>query len=180
MDFFLNINPLDKIIEKINVDSLGDNTQKILGSDIIELYRKYGISSFGKGLIQTIHPIKSQHILEGWGVPWRECYPILKSSFGTIYFIYKTKLGYLVPIYKEIEFGEMEIDLVFDLVLADTIALNNACFKDIHDQVYPRLGIVDNDEIYAFVPALALGGERSAKNVEKVKMKEHFIFLSQL
>ncbi|EGH49688.1 hypothetical protein PSYPI_47778, partial [Pseudomonas syringae pv. pisi str. 1704B] len=36
-----------------------------------------------------------------------------------------------------------------------------------------------SDEIYGFVPALALGGPMELKNLQRVKLIEHLEFLSQ-
>ncbi|HSI56362.1 MAG TPA: T6SS immunity protein Tdi1 domain-containing protein [Ideonella sp.] len=36
------------------------------------------------------------------------------------------------------------------------------------------------EEIYGFVPALALGGPSKFENLEKLKIVEHLVFLAQL
>ncbi|MNJ79554.1 hypothetical protein D3C77_776150 [compost metagenome] len=43
-----------------------------------------------------------------------------------------------------------------------------------------KLGQLKSDEMYGFVPALALGGAMELKNLQKVKTIEHLEFLSQL
>jgi hypothetical protein len=43
-----------------------------------------------------------------------------------------------------------------------------------------KLGLLTQDEMYAFVPALAFGGSRDLANLEKVKAVEHLILLSQI
>ena len=43
-----------------------------------------------------------------------------------------------------------------------------------------NLGKLRSDEMYGFVPALALGGAMELKNLQKVKTIEHLEFLSQL
>ncbi|EPM69033.1 hypothetical protein A249_39350 [Pseudomonas syringae pv. actinidiae ICMP 18804] len=43
-----------------------------------------------------------------------------------------------------------------------------------------KLGPLKSDEMYGFVPALALGGPMELKNLQKVKTIEHLEFLSQL
>jgi hypothetical protein len=43
-----------------------------------------------------------------------------------------------------------------------------------------KLGLLKSDEMYGFVPALMLGGSEELENLEKVKIIEHLIFLSQL
>jgi len=43
-----------------------------------------------------------------------------------------------------------------------------------------RLGRVGRDEMYGFVPALALGGASDVAKLEKVKAIEHLVLLAQL
>ena len=43
-----------------------------------------------------------------------------------------------------------------------------------------HLGPLKSDEMYGFVPALALGGPMELKNLQRVKLIEHLEFLSQL
>ncbi|EGH08166.1 hypothetical protein PSYMP_05689, partial [Pseudomonas amygdali pv. morsprunorum str. M302280] len=43
-----------------------------------------------------------------------------------------------------------------------------------------KLGPLKSDEMYGFVPALALGGPMELEKLQKVKTIEHLTFLSQL
>jgi hypothetical protein len=47
-------------------------------------------------------------------------------------------------------------------------------------QALPRLGPPARDEVYAYVPTLALGGAEDASALQKVKLREHLSFLAQL
>lgn len=47
-------------------------------------------------------------------------------------------------------------------------------------QAIERLGRLSHNEIYGFVPALALGGENMAKNLQKFRAPEHMSFLASL
>ena len=43
-----------------------------------------------------------------------------------------------------------------------------------------KLGRLKHDEMYGFVPALALGGTSTLANLQKVKAVEHLVLLAQL
>jgi hypothetical protein len=43
-----------------------------------------------------------------------------------------------------------------------------------------RLGLLNDTQMYGFVPALALGGQRDAEKLERVSAVEHMTFLAQL
>jgi len=43
-----------------------------------------------------------------------------------------------------------------------------------------KLGMLQHDEMYGFVPAVMLGGSDKFENLKKVKAVEHLMILSQL
>lgn len=180
MEDFLKAHPLDLPPVAVDVEQFNSKCRNALGPDILDFYRQYGLASFGGGLLQSLHPVESRELLAGWKMPPGDAYPILKSSFGTIYFKRNASMGFIDPVYQDREDKIGSLDLLLDFFLTDPQFLENSLFQDIHVQVYPRLGLLANDEIYAFVPALGLGGARSADHVEKAKMKEQLLFLSQL
>lgn len=51
---------------------------------------------------------------------------------------------------------------------------------DLFEKALRTLGPLQPDEMYGFVPALALGGSADLKHLQKVKTIEHLTFLSQL
>jgi hypothetical protein len=57
---------------------------------------------------------------------------------------------------------------------------NESDLDDLFKPALEKLGPLKSDEMYGFVPALALGGPMELKNLQKVKIIEHLTFLSQL
>jgi hypothetical protein len=53
-------------------------------------------------------------------------------------------------------------------------------FDGLFQRALTTLGPLQPDEMYGFVPALALGGPGDLKHLQKVKTIEHLTFLSQL
>ena len=53
-------------------------------------------------------------------------------------------------------------------------------FDDMFNSALKTLGPLQPDEMYGFVPALALGGPSDLEHLQKVKTIEHLTFLSQL
>ena len=58
----------------------------------------------------------------------------------------------------------------------------NECFFDIkrHKEAVNRLGKLDFDECFGYVPLLGLGGSEMVENLKKVKIREHIELISQL
>jgi hypothetical protein len=52
--------------------------------------------------------------------------------------------------------------------------------RDLYDQARTRLGELADDELYAFVPALALGGSEDAASLERCNWQVHQEILRQL
>jgi hypothetical protein len=53
-------------------------------------------------------------------------------------------------------------------------------FDDLFEEALKKLGPLKPDEMYGFVPAIALGGPGTLNTLQKVKTIEHLTFLSQL
>ena len=53
-------------------------------------------------------------------------------------------------------------------------------FADYFAPALQKLGRLKADEMYGFVPALALGGPSKFENLEKLKAIEHLVLLAQL
>ena len=53
-------------------------------------------------------------------------------------------------------------------------------FEGLFTPALKGLGRLKYDEIYGFVPALALGGPASLEHLQKVNAVEHLVFLAQL
>jgi hypothetical protein len=64
--------------------------------------------------------------------------------------------------------------------LGDQSFLNGMLRKDLFDAALPRLGPPSANEVYGFVPALALGGSEDPDNLQRVGANEHLAILFQL
>lgn len=53
-------------------------------------------------------------------------------------------------------------------------------FADLFSPALRRLGQLKHDDMYGFVPALALGGSAALTHLKKVKAVEHSVLLAQL
>jgi hypothetical protein len=52
--------------------------------------------------------------------------------------------------------------------------------EELFPQAVTRLGLLNYGEVYGFFPALKIGGEMRAENLQKVSIREHLLFLAQL
>lgn len=61
--------------------------------------------------------------------------------------------------------------------MRDTETLESFYEIELYADVKKNVGDIHSDECYAFLPLLSLGGEKSANNAEKAKIKEHLTLI---
>jgi hypothetical protein len=119
-----------------------------------------------------------------WELDPARCHPFIKCAFGNLIFYHYDQMKYSVlnPVYNCIDtIGEKdELAFVMEVLLCDRHGLESSFFLDVYEQAFERLGSPQPAEVYAFLPALGLGGSRSAEKVQKVNMREQMMILSSL
>lgn len=162
-----------------------------LPNQLLAYWVEHGWSGYGNGLFWTVDPLEYEPVLEAWvgDTPYMEqdAYHIIaRSAFGHLYF-WGEKTGPSLTLFapgsfcfvrtspfaphqinmaiKAFFFGRRRAGMDFDGMFAPAVN---------------KLGHLAHDEIYGFVPALALGGPSTLSNLQKMKAVEHLVFLAQL
>lgn len=150
--------------------------------EIAVLLRQFHSDTYSNGFLSFVSPEEFRHYFSMWGLNPLECYPFIKFAFGQLVFYHQSQYKVLNPVYNCIDIlGEKEeFEFVMDVMLCDRIGLENSFFADLYEQVWEKLGIVSKQEIYAFIPALGLGGTRDVLHVRKVNMDNEMMILSQI
>ncbi|MNN26155.1 GAD-like domain protein [compost metagenome] len=146
---------------------------------------------YAEGLFWLVNPQEYEGLLEHWLASTEfylrdNYYVIARSAFGKLY-VWGEKSGWCLSISPHaarysgrvskftgdrLSFG---VSVFFAFVRPEHNDLNGL-FKP----ALEKLGQLSSDEMYGFVPALALGGAMELRNLQKVKTIEHLEFLSQL
>lgn len=144
--------------------------------------KQVGTSSYSNGLFRFVAPAEFRNYLSLFKLDPAECLPFLKSAFGHLLFLQGEDYKLLDPIVNSIDALGEPLDLRFamNMLLSDREILESTFLIDVYEDVFPLLGAPAVDEMYAFVPAIGLGGSREAGNVRKVKMAAEMQILSQL
>jgi hypothetical protein len=165
-------------------DSTQTTTGPALGipAELTILMGRVNSNSYANGFLKFIVPDEFRHYFSLWNLKPDDCFPFIKSAFGCLIFFHEQQYKVLNSVYNNIDLlGEKdEIDFVMDIVLCDRPALESSFCIDIYEQAFGRLGPPKLDEIYAFIPALGLGGSRNAASVEKANMETQMLILSQI
>ncbi|NAS96818.1 glutamyl-tRNA amidotransferase [Pseudomonas syringae pv. actinidifoliorum] len=168
-----------------------DRYTKKLPEQLLKYWEDFGWCGYAKGLFWTVDPQDYDDLLKN-SLAGIEAFNsdnyhvIARSAFGELY-VWGEKSGYSLSITSYMSrystrnstFTGSKSDLgvkVFFLSMNPEV-INIA---DLFEPALEKLGRLDSDEMYGFVPAIALGGSMELKNLQKVKVFEHLDLLSQL
>ncbi|MBI6702730.1 GAD-like domain-containing protein [Pseudomonas viridiflava] len=158
---------------------------------LLEYWRSYGWCGYADGIFWTVNPQDYEPLLEKWLAHTELCHldkfhVIARSAFGKLY-IWGEERGYCLTINSYLarytlrasKFIGNKRDFGAQVFFSSRTPSDND-FDDLFKLALKNLGTLEVDEMYGFVPALALGGPIELKNLQKVKTIEHLDFLSQL
>lgn len=161
-----------------------------LPQQLIAYWQAYGWCGYADGLFWTVNPEEYEPVLSAWigATPFMEkdaYHLIARSAFGELYF-WGERSGDSLKLFapgaycfpRESLFkNDLERRLRMFFSNRDR---NENDFADLFSPALKKLGPLDYDEMYGFVPALALGGPSDLAHLQKVKAVEHLVFLAQL
>lgn len=175
---FLAAHPKSKKIGTFNESDLSDLEKKKIPSDLIEFLRNEGISTYHNDFFCTTLPQEHFKTLSEWGLKGEDCYTFLKTAFGSLCFLNKSKVFQLDPFYGYLFKGRFDFCKFMNL-LAPMDSFMEGCYFDVYQKIKKKQTLAP-EEIYALTPALPLGGSFETSHFEVVKMREHLGFLAQL
>jgi hypothetical protein len=162
-----------------------------LPDQLLEYWQEHGWCGYADGLFWTVDPQEYEPALEAWigGTVFMEqdAYHLIgRSAFGDLYF-WGEKSGYSLSISapaalavpRESHLVGEKVSLGVRTFFSGMTRRKND-FDDLFAPALQRLGRLEHDEMYGFVPALALGGPATLDHLHKVKAVEHLVLLGQL
>jgi hypothetical protein len=152
--------------------------------DLREVLERVGTNTYADGFFRFGHEAEFEQYIALAGLDPSECQVFLKCAFGDLIFYHRGNKQYQVlnPIQNVVDIlgDAQDLGFVMDIALCDRPALENSFMIDVYEEAFPRLGAPGVEEMYAFVPALKLGGSRDAANVQKLPMRSEMRILLQL
>lgn len=181
IELFLERLPLDKDdFPKVPATIKKKYTQSLPGF-IIELWETYGFCSFGNGFIWMINPDDLAPILPKIEPRFKDAIAVLRTGMGIIFFKLKNEYFYFDPAYVRVfPLEDNPLENIMNYSISKKSSAAELYFKTLYDKALKRLGKPGYDECFAFVPAIPMGGDLDADTLQKVKLKEHLLFLLQL
>lgn len=162
-----------------------------LPEQLLQYWSLYGWCGYASGLFWSVNPQDYDQLLNRWlattPLHQRDNYRVIaRSAFGILY-VWGENSGYCLTLNSYISrysgrtsiFTGEKLNFGVRAFFSSMIAEYND-LDDLFKPALKSLGPLKSDEMYGFVPALALGGQMELKNLQKVKTIEHLTFLSQL
>ncbi|WP_199610526.1 GAD-like domain-containing protein [Flocculibacter collagenilyticus] len=164
---------------------------------LLAYWKEYGFCSFKSGLFWLVNPEHYEDSLEAWLgeteiVEKDSYYVIARSAYGDLY-LWGEKTGFkyeLIPTQgwviekkgniQDIEDNNVEkaIKMFFYKQDPESIDIENSNGELLAEQCKVAHGELNYDEVYAFEPALFLGGAPELENVKKVNIFAHLAVLA--
>ncbi|QHF05530.1 DUF1851 domain-containing protein [Pseudomonas asturiensis] len=158
---------------------------------LLDYWSEYGWCGYASGIFWVVNPQPYEDILDQW-LAGTEIYGqdnyhvIARGAFGLLY-VWGERKGHCLTISSLMgRFSSHTSNFTGDKLDVEASVFFSCLEPEQNDLIelfrpaVETLGTLKSDEMYAFVPALALGGSMELKNLQKVKTIEHLEFLSQL
>ena len=161
-----------------------------LPDQLLAYWEEHGWCGYADGLFWTVNPQEYEPVLEAWigdtEFMEQDAYHIIaRSAFGDLYFWGENSGpslevfapgAFCTPRTSEIigEKKNLEVQFFFGSLMPD-----DNDFESMFTLALERIGRLKHDEMYGFVPAIALGGPSTIEHLQRVKAVEHLVILAQ-
>jgi hypothetical protein len=164
-----------------------------LPDKLLEYWQERGWGGYANGLFTIVNPEEYEPVLDAWigETPYmdKDAYHIIaRSAFGKLYF-WGERSGrtlmidtvYSLAFPKEnFQFLEKkDLELFMQCFFSGQDKESND-FENLFEPAIKKYRSLDYDEMFGFVPALAMGGKPELKFIEPVKAVEHLVMLAQM
>jgi hypothetical protein len=164
-----------------------------LPDQLLTYWKECGWCGYADGLFWTVNPQEYEPVLAAWigetQFMEEDIYHIIaRSAFGDVYFFGEktgSTLQIVAPDARAISESYTVSNLNKDVQVFFSSRSKKGCdFRDLNGEelfsaALKKLGLLKHDEMYGFVPALALGGRATLDHLQKVKAVEHLVLLAQ-
>lgn len=173
-----------------------DKYRGVFPDEVIGYWQEEGFCQFKHGLYYTVNPDDWQPVVDAWitETPYEQFgrfYALTRTAFGTIT-LFNHQIGAAAtirPHYGQITSYKTELVDDKGRGLSCAIALTpspanlelyDVNEKPLTDRAVRKFGPCGWDEMYAFEPALALGGQPRLENLVKLDWRVHLMLLRQI
>ncbi len=186
------IEKLGNVIDRVDVPASSiEHYRGKLPKLWLEYWAEHGWCGYGNGIFWIVNPQDYEGVvaawLEGTELESRDTYHVVaRSAFGKLY-LWGERTGpsaTIVSVYSRCSIRDFTIsEDTMDREVQGFLLTTELEYNDLGNmfgRATKKLGMLQHDEMYGFVPAVMLGGSDKFENLKKVKAVEHLMILSQL
>lgn len=162
-----------KLVEKYN---------GILPEVLINTWVEQGLQNFGDGFFWTVDPDQYSYLLKLFVPQFNASatHVLFRTAFGDFIFMHNNQIySYSVVTSFLLKVGQT-LETFIEFNLSRTTSLNDGYFFNTYKKAFKILGKITEDEIYAYIPALQMGGEMKTGNLHKQNMKAYLLMIAKL
>lgn len=155
--------------------------ENILPAELIKIWKEYGYCTMLDGYLRVIDPDDYRELVNDTYFLGTESIPIMVTAFGDVLSL-KGKYVYILQ-YKYSTFDVIAacFDMLMEEMESEYYQSKHANFEITkYQEAVKKLGRLDHDECFGYVPLLGLGGPETVEHLQKVKTREHIEIITQL
>jgi hypothetical protein len=175
-----------------------DKYQSKLPAALLGYWREEGWCSYADGLFWIVDPDAYKATLDMWlqgsGLTEIDNYHVIaRDAFGSLYAWgerYQRKItvsslaGGIVALKNQLQKSNPQPDRSLGIFLGstsrDSLDFDDNQGRPLFQRALAKLGPVAEDEMYAFEPALCIGGKADLEHMVKLNLEVHLMILDQL
>lgn len=151
-----------------------------LPDELLDVFAITGLRSFGDGFLWFCNPEYFAPVIDEWLPERPECTVFARSAFCDLWLWDGSQCWLLDVHYARLVAYRAPPLLIFNYIFTEEAILTDLLSFDSFKEVCGRVGHPAWDEMYAYVPAIVLGGSLDRTDtIERVKLREHLSFLCQ-
>jgi hypothetical protein len=178
-DFFTKY-PDYTVVEKPSPQVINHYKNK-LPAELIEFWQQYGFGSYMNGYLKIVDPDIYQPILnEGYDTENNK--ELVFAVTGLCDFLVWVGDAVRLVDFRHGNYAiinSSNLTRFFDRRLGDSSFLKTELKDENYLPAHLKLGKLEFDECYGYVPLLGAGGSEKVENLQKVKIREHIAVIAQ-
>ena len=162
--------------------------RRVLSESLLDVWEQVGLGQYADGLLTLIDPRQYAATLQGWLMrdsPDPDRVPLALSAFGTLLYYRRLSgrdedVAYIDTVYSASAVVAWSLDACFNEVLCSEGGAEALLAPELFSECRELHGPLQPGQIYAYVPALSLGGSADARHAQPSDALVHLDMLLQL
>lgn len=150
---------------------------------MIDVWQTFGFARFHDGLLWTTDPNQFEGPIAEWFPKTIKSHlplVVVRTAFGKLIYWRREKFWFLDVNYNDTICAGDNVEILFDFFLASEDGRSAILNQSEFEKAHRKLGALSDNEMYGYKLPLALGGEASLKNMEKMKIDVQLSILAQI